>query len=84
MEYMPRRKMLEALAVDPQTPLLVAVLDVLNQLEREAVERAYDAREALPRDRAAERGAALADAQEEILKLVEEGNREKEGRGEGT
>jgi len=73
-----KEKMEEMLAVDEELPVLKAILYVLKGLEEYTVEqmilrgtedraRAYDAGAA----------AALADAQERIIEIVQEGNRKK-------
>jgi hypothetical protein len=74
------RKMAEAFAVDPETPLLLATLAYLagmEQVEKELI-MGMDISD---RERTFRAGcmAALAEAQENILKEVEKANERKRG-----
>jgi hypothetical protein len=71
-------KLEEMLAVDEETPLLKGILYVLKGLEEYAVEQTI-ARRSDDRARTYDAGAtaALADAQERIIEIVQEGNRNK-------
>lgn len=78
---MSSEKILEALAVDPKTPLLQAILAVLagmEEIERDTVGSA----KLTDGDRAyfAGKMAMAGEAQERILELAEEGRKRKGGR----
>ncbi|MCK9599137.1 MAG: hypothetical protein M0R06_08860 [Sphaerochaeta sp.] len=73
---MPESVIIEALGVDPQTPVLLALLHVLKGYEEMAVD-AVAHRQLTAEERAYHAGgiAWLADAQERILQLAEEGRK---------
>jgi hypothetical protein len=78
---MSSEKILEALAVDPETPLLQAILAVLAGMEETEKEEVCS-RKLYDRERAviAGRLGMAAEAQERILELAAEGRKRKGGK----
>ncbi|MFA5391936.1 MAG: hypothetical protein WC331_11005 [Candidatus Omnitrophota bacterium] len=74
------RKMAEAFAVDPETPLLAAILAYLAGME-EIEHELIMTMEISDKERTFRAGcmAALAEAQEQILKEVQKANERKRG-----
>jgi hypothetical protein len=76
-------KLLESFAVDPETPLLAAVLHVLKGIEEIAKENASVCKMPDSERTFFAGGIAVAgEAQERIMDLVEKGNAAKRGRKE--